>query len=422
MKNIYYYIVALTVCLLSQSCQEDKKTGEKVISHFTVMVGDFERTESVASVALDEITHSADSNLVLYEILKGERVQTDIQFEISGNKRYMYWILNGNSQKGTRREYELVKEESKYTKKTPPVSIINQDGGYEFIFKGKKVLKYNSQIVLPPKGVDISYSRSGFINPLYAPNQAILTRIPDSTSDHLHHYGLWNAWKKVQFRGKDIDFFAPQFGQGTVRHTGVISKNEGAVFGSLSVLLEHVVWQDSVQETIAMRELMDVKVYNHSKDYFLIDISFRYNPTEHLLIKEYGYAGFSFRATDYWRKGNTRIFTSEGLERDQADGERSKWCVVTGETPEGTASILFMGHPANYNHPEPMRIWPSNANKGLGNVYINYSPTRNTDWALEPENSYLLRYRLLITNSAMNTEEAQGAWNEYANPPRVHMD
>ncbi len=137
------------------------------------------------------------------------------------------------------------------------------------------------------------------------------------------------------------------------------------------------------------------------------------------LIKEYCYAGFSFRATDYWTKENSKIFTSEGLSRDEADSERSRWCAVTGETLQGTVSMVFMSHQGNYNHPEPMRIWPSNSNNGIGNVYVNYSPTRNADWLLLPGNSYLLKYRLLVSDGTISAEEAEKAWQEFSNPVKV---
>lgn len=410
------------ICLFAANCNNIHKTDEKIIGYISVDIGDFDRTESVVSILLDDITYAPDSVLALYELDGNERVLTDVQILTDHDKRYMHWILHGDSQQGEKRLYELVLEESTPAVGQSSVSIIDQDGGRVFLFNGKKVLKYNTQTVYPPPGVDTSYKRSGFIHPLYAPNQAILTRTPDSTSDHLHHYGIWNAWKKTQFRGEEIDFFAPQFGQGTVRHANVISQIEGSVFSNLRVLLEHIAWQDTEKEALAMREQRDIKVYNLAQDNFIMDISFLYNPVEPLLIEEFRYAGFSFRATDYWTKDNTNIFTSGGFDRDSGDGERSEWCVVTGETPEGPVSIIIMGNPVNYNHPEPMRIWPSDAEGGSGKVFVNFSPTRNTNWSLQTGNNYLLKYRLLIADRIIDPEEAESVWKEYSTPPQLTLD
>ncbi len=245
MRNVLYLLILLSIGIFQQSCLKNDEPGKEVVCQFTIETVDFDRTGSVVSVALDDITSASDTNLVLYKIVDNNRIQTPVQFEFLGDKRYMYWILTDAPLKGSKRQYELVLEKSNPQIHQPPISILNQNGEYEFAFNGRRVLKYNSQIVQPPEGIDESYKRSGFINPLYAPNQAILTRIPDSTSDHLHHYGLWNAWKKVLFKGDTIDFFAPQFGQGTVRHVGEVSKNEGPVFSSLQVLREHITWQNT---------------------------------------------------------------------------------------------------------------------------------------------------------------------------------
>lgn len=408
------------LCQVVERSTKDE-TRQESICLFNVAIGNIDRYETVASISLDEITFVPDSDLTLYEIAGNERILTDFQTEISGNKRYLHWILTGNSKKGTERRYELILEKSGSKTNQSPVSIINSDGGYEFIFNGKKILKYNSQIVRPPKGVDISYSRSGFISPLYAPDQSILTRIPNFNSDHLHHYGLWSAFKKTRFQGKEIDFFAPQFKQGTLRHAGIISMNEGPIFSKLTVLLEHVAWPYTDQETIAISESMEIKVYNNHQGRHLIDLISQYRSMDSLVVEKYNYGGFSFRATDLWTRENTTIFTSEGLNRDEADGKRSKWCVVTGETSTSKVSIEFMSNPLNYNHPEPMRVWPSNVNKGIGNIFINYCPTRNTNWFLSPGNSYSLKYRVLVIDGTINADEAEKAWNEFANPVKTTL-
>lgn len=419
MKNIICPLLYLIFMVSIQSCHSSMPLADNVICQLIVESGNIDRNESVVSVPLDHITFVHDSMLNLFEISENKRIKTEIQFEVQGNKRYMYWILTDNTPKGKKRHYELVVSNNQPEAIQHTVSILNSEGGYEFLFNGKKVLKYNTQIVEPPEGVEESFRRSGFINPLYAPDQTVLTRIPDSVSDHLHHYGIWNAWKKVLFRGEEIDFFAPQFGQGTVRHVGVVARNEGPVYSKLQVLREHITWQNTDKETVAMSDLLDIKVNNNNKDLYIIDMGFQYNPLDTFLIKQYRYAGFSFRATDYWTKENTTIITSEGLTRDDADSKRSRWCIVTGDTPKGTVSILFMSHPGNYNHPEPMRIWPSYSNNKTGNVFVNYSPSRNTDWMLLPGHSYLLRYRMLITDGALNKNEAENAWMEFSNPVNV---
>ena len=413
MRVRYYIIILLFISLFC--CLDNGRNGRKVICEFSIETDKLGSTDSIISINLNEITTINDSILSFYEIIDDRSISTHFQIEKTDTDRILYWKLSDDTTQNSIRQYNLVIENSKQEPVPGSVSIVNQDGVYKFISSGKNILEYNSQIVHPPEGVDTSYKRSGFINPLFAPNQTILTRIPNSTSDHLHHYGLWNAWKKVIFKGDTIDFFAPQFGQGTVRHVDVISESEGPIFSSLKSLRDHIVWQHTDKEEIAMKDLMEIKVYNKHDDKFLIDISYTYAPLDTFLIKEYRYAGFSFRATDYWTNSNAFILTSEGKNRDEGNSERARWCLISGNTPKGKASILFMSHPANHNHPEPMRIWPSNSNNGVGNIYINFNPTGNKDWILLPGNNYILRYRILIANGEISPKYAEEIWMAFSN-------
>lgn len=416
MKKTYY---SLFLILLIFGCGQKLPHDAGLICRLTVTAGEFERNDAIATYPLDEITFLPDTSLILFEITENTRTPVKFQVDYSGNNRQLYWIIPGITARNKERKFELVRGDNDKGSPGNSVGVVSCDGGYEMVFHDKKVLKYNTETVYPPAGADTAHKRSGFINPLYAPDQTILTRIPDSASDHLHHYGLWNAWKKVEFRGEEIDFFAPQFGQGTVKHKGVISVNQGAVFGELKLFREHVVWQDTEKEDVAMSDELTIKVWNNNQDLFKIDLMYHYSPVDTFFIREYRYAGFSFRGTDFWTRENTGIFTSEGLTRDEADGERARWCVVNGETPvPGKAGLLMMSHPGNYNHPEPMRIWPSEMEK-VGHVYLNFSPTKNMDWLLIPGKTALLRYRLVIAGSDFTAEEAERAWKEFSDPVKV---
>ncbi|WP_262919301.1 PmoA family protein [Niabella hibiscisoli] len=78
----------------------------------------------------------------------------------------------------------------------------------------------------------------------------------------------------------------------------------------------------------------------------------------------------------------------------------------------------MMSHPINYNHPEPLRVWPENSN-GRGDVFLNFSPTKNKNWLLEPGKSYLLKYRFLIFNDKLRRAQAEEAWQSFAHPPKL---
>jgi hypothetical protein len=52
-----------------------------------------------------------------------------------------------------------------------------------------------------------------------------------------------------------------------------------------------------------------------------------------LLIVAYRYAGFGWRATEYWDKNNSEMLTSEGKTRDNTDNTKGRWIVVYGSLP-----------------------------------------------------------------------------------------
>jgi hypothetical protein len=215
-----------------------------------------------------------------------------------------------------------------------------------------------------------------------------------------------------------VDFWNLAKEQGRVRFSGLASANEGAVFGSLLVLHEHVAWPDSPKEAIAMNELQEIRVFNHKDGSFLIDINSRLSPAEELILEEYLYGGFLLRATDHWTHKNSSFFNSEGLDREQSNEKRARWCVVQGDTRQGEAGILIMGHPSNYNHPEPVRVWNSDDTRPR-DYFINFSPTMNMQWVLEPGNNYTLRYRMLVFDGKIDENRAALIWNDYANPPQI---
>ena len=80
----------------------------------------------------------------------------------------------------------------------------------------------------------------------------------------------------------------------------------------------------------------------------------------------------------------------------------------------------MLSYPTNYNHPEPLRVWPENTN-GRGDVFLNFSPTKNRSWKLEPGRTYVLQYRFLVFNDPFSKEQAEAAWQGFANMSEVKV-
>jgi hypothetical protein len=289
----------------------------------------------------------------------------------------------------------------------------------------KEILSYRYALIEAPAGTDPLYRRyGGYIHPLKSPSGKILTCI--QPSDHYHHYGIWNPWTLTYFEGREVDFWNLARGLGTVRYASTISTWSGELYGGFKVKHEHIDLSFPGAEKIAMNEMWDVRAWNvnlEKQPVWIIDFVFTLNCATDSLIKldSYRYGGgIGFRATPEWTNTNSSVLTSEGKTRKDADGSYARWCMIVGETgKDHTSGIIFMSHPSNRAHPEPMRVWPEDANGGRGDVFFEFCPIRHKAWILFPGNEYVLKYRLVVFDGTISSETAEKLWRNYANPPRI---
>ncbi|WP_223284550.1 PmoA family protein [Hymenobacter qilianensis] len=369
-------------------------------------------------VNLAGLTSLSDSNLSLVEVRGNTRISVLYQIEKT-KERILHWNVENTDTKTTKRTYELrlgVKV------KTPPtVKTVDKNGTLQVQANGKDLLQYNYRTVYPPTGIDTAFKRSGFIHPLWSPRGQVLTRI--QAPDHYHHYGIWNPWTHVLFEGDTVDFWNLKDRKGTVRFAGVVSKTNGPVFSEYQVKQEHVAFKKGGKEKVALNELQSVRVYQPGNaDYYIADVTINLTcaSASPVRLLTYRYGGFGWRATEKWNKDNSEILTSGGKTRKDADGSTARWCMVQGQLDNDYAGAVMMSAPTNYNHPEPLRVWPETQN-GKGDVFVNYSPTKNKDWLLSPGQTYTLRYRLLVFNGRYTHEQAESSWQYFSQPPTVSV-
>lgn len=366
-------------------------------------------------VDLDAVTLLPDSVLQLVEV--NGKTKTAIPYQVEYNdKRILNWIVLQT--KNTKRTFQLIKGVP--DKPTDHIKAV-ADNGFMTITNGSSnLLRYNYKTIYPPTGVDTVYKRSGFIHPLWSPRGQELTRI--NAPDHYHHWGLWNPWTEVLFEKDTVDFWNLARKQGTVRFANFISTASGNVFAGFKALHQHVVFKKGGGEKVAINEVQSVKIYQPApnQNYYIADIIIQLNcATESpVLLLEYRYGGLGIRATKEWDKNNSEVITSEGKNRKEADGSTARWCMVQGAVNNDYAGLILMSYPTNYNYPEPLRVWPEDMNK-RGDVFLNFSPTKNMNWLLAPGNEYLLKYRLLVFNDKFSKEKAETAWQNFAHPPSI---
>jgi hypothetical protein len=368
-------------------------------------------------VDLDAITLLPDSILQLVEVRGKSRSPVAYQIEKNG-QRSLHWIIEPGINSGKRRVYELVKgiplEHSTH------ITTIKDSSFLTISNNNKNLLRYNYKTVYPPKGIDTVYRRSAFIHPLWSPRGQELTRI--NAPDHYHHWGLWNPWTEVLFENDSVDFWNLARKQGTVQFGKFLSITSGNVFADYKALHEHIVFKKNGENKIAINEIQSVRIYQpaNNSNYYIADVFIQLNcgSESPVLLLEYRYGGLGMRATQEWNKNNSTVITSEGKARKEADGSKARWCMVQGSVNNDFAGIIFMSYPTNYNYPEPLRVWPEEMNN-RGDVFINFSPTKNMSWLLSPGKEYLLKYRLVVFNDNFSKEKAEEGWQDFANPPTI---
>ncbi|MEJ2615459.1 MAG: PmoA family protein [Ignavibacteriaceae bacterium] len=372
------------------------------------------------STNLDMITNLSINKLNLVEITGQRTIPIPIQVDIK-NERILSWIIKTKNRNQKKYIFEL---NEGTPLRSEQISAKKKDGDLIIYTKDKNLLSYFFKTVYPPKGIDTAFKRNGFIHPLWSPHGQVLTRI--QPPDHYHHYGIWDPWTHVLFEGDTVDFWNLGDKKGTVCFADFVSIENGPVFSEYEALQKHIVFKKNGKEKTAIDELQSVKVYlpDENQDYYIIDMSIELNCTSEspVLLLKYRYGGLGWRATEEWDNKNSEVLTSEGKTRKDADGSKARWCIVQGTVDHGKdyAGIAWISYPSNYNSPEPLRIWPENQN-GRGDVFVNFSPTKDGDWLLKPGKKYLLRYRFIVFNNHFTKEKAESAWEYYADAPIVNV-
>jgi hypothetical protein len=387
--------------------------GEDLLASIRVEAGATSRINTPVSQSLERLSMPLDRGLTLMEVCGEERIPTPCQIE-HGSAPRLWWILEGETPAGAERIFELRPGNAAVPS---AVRTVLDDTALHMELKGERMLSYQHAIMPPPEGVSDLYARSAFIHPLLSPAGATLTRI--HPEDHYHHLGFWSPFTKTRFEGREVDFWNLGKGQGTVRFEKFLNRIDGPVYGGFRALHEHVDLSAPEGPRTALNEIWEVRVFGtggREAHYWLMDFTITLScaSSSSLLIETCRYGGFGFRARESWQEGD--YLTSEGKRREDGHGTRARWCQVFGPTERGDAGILFMSHPHNREHPEPMRIWSHTQD-----IYFNFCPIQKREWLLEPGKEYVLRYRLHLYDGSQTVEESERIWQDFANPPRTEL-
>ena len=341
-----------------------------------------------------------------------------IPFQVDGDEKLWFVADTENA------SYYFEKMERDISK-SKKMSFEQKNGNLVISKEDQALLVYRYGMSYPPEGIDSIFKKSGYIHPIMTPNGDTLSRI--QPPDHYHHYGIWGPWTHTQINGKRVDFWNIGDRQGTVLFKEFVSTTSGTMYSSFEVLQEHIDFITEKEPQVALNENLKVRLWNLNRpDRYMIDYSSNFStPLESgVLFEAYRYGGgIGMRFTERWHKDNCTVLTSEGKDRLTADGTKARWCIVSGESSDGqgTNGILFMSHTENKSHPEPMRVWPIDANDGRGDMFFEFCPIRYEEWEIESGKDYQLKYRMIVFEGTITAEEAEAYWQSFVGNSQIKI-
>jgi methane monooxygenase PmoA-like len=408
-------LIALLVSAATASGEEPK-----LPLTLTVTAGERDHTDAPVAFSLPPALAGA-KGLRLVELADGKEAPVAFQSDSRDDAR-LWWIARGSFAAGTKRTYRLEKvqvSQPSGIRVAGYIDIVDSDRAIEARFGDKPLLRYNKGHVEPPEGVNPRYGRSAHLHPVWTPGGSIVT--DELPPDHLHQSGIFLAYTKTQFEGRDVDFWNLGGGKGRVRFKERGDLTSGPVFGELQVTHEHVDLtagdKSEIGKTtggkVALNEEWNVRIWNVGlqSGYWLMDIASRASCAgdSPLRLPEYHYGGMAIRAARSWVPKEVHFLTSEGDDRLKGNHTRPRWCDIHGAIEGKMAGVALLTHPTNFRFPEPLRIHPTMP-------YMVYTPSFLGDWEIRPGPPHQSRYRFVIHDGQLSAETLEQLWRDFADP------
>lgn len=288
--------------------------------------------------------------------------------------------------------------------------ISHKDGRLEAMFGATEIFGWQDKPLPNPTGGE-KFAGSAFVHPLRTPSGFECTTI--QPADHLHHFGLWWPWKFIEVDGQKYNCWEIQEGQGA--H---VAKSVKTLRESPDPLWEFssdtIVKNAGAAPVVAIQELARVGLSIRG-DSTVLDIMISQKPADKAVnIVEYRYSGFSWRGPQSWNKDNSTMTTSEGKDRDHANGTAARWVVVSGPTPTGSASVLMLSAAFEAaGSMEKLRVWDSTM--GNGTPFANFNPVMEKPQPLDDAHPAVSerKYRVIAADHKIDAAAAEEEWRKW---------
>ena len=309
------------------------------------------------------------------------------------------------------------------TKTGGGVEVRRNSGQLHIMVAGKPAFDYQmDKDAVPRADIKPEFKRAGYIHPVYTPSGRIVT--DDYPSNHVHHHGIWSPWTKTTFQGRAPDFWNMGAKTGAEDFVSLKRTWNGPVHGGFEARLQ-MVDLSAPAPVVALKETWLVTAYDIPSStgvtpvrMFDLVITQTCATNDRVSLPNYHYGGFGFRGADAWNgPGEAALYlTSEGVDdRIKGNNTRGRWCYLGGRLDGAIAGTAVLGHPENFRAPQPLRLHPNMP-------YLSFVPQQLGDFAIEPGQPYIARFRFIASDGAPDRVEIDGYWNGYATAARVTVE
>jgi hypothetical protein len=298
----------------------------------------------------------------------------------------------------------------------PAMLARNADDQVKLSVRGNDIAIYQAAARKSPRpGLDPRFLRGGYLHPLLSPSGKAVT--DDYAINHLHHHGIWTAWTKTSFDGREPDFWNMGQGKGKVDFVSLDQTWNGDIAAGLSARHRYTDLTGATP-TGVLTETWTVNAYAVDDDFRLLDLEATQTcaTDKPLLLPIYHYGGLGIRGREEWNgKDKAAFITSEKVDdRQKANGQPARWIAIAGAVEGGTAGLAVLSHPENFRSPQPVRIHPNEP-------FISFAPQTNEAMSIQPGETYRMQYRFVTFDGEPDPAKLEALWQDYANPIKASI-
>ncbi len=291
-------------------------------------------------------------------------------------------------------------------------SVTRRSSGLQYVFRcaGQEMCAYQAVPgPFPRPDIPEVYRRGGYLTAIHTPSGRRVSG--DYPPDHLHHHGIWTAWTKTVYDGREPDFW--NMGESTGRVEGVGSGWGAGHYGIMVYGQHRFVDMTSDPEAVVLNERWSITVGVREwprRAYVINLISTQSCATNQpLVLPKYHYGGLGVRGHEAWVGQTGCLFLTSAGETNRlaANESRGQWCWMGGLVDGQIAGMTLLCHPSNDRFPQPMRVHPSEP-------FFCFAPPQLGEMRIEPGQPYVARYRIVVTDGRPTQREAAQWWSDYA--------